>query len=160
MNAAADGVPLPSPEVPGAKRPRFSSILPEIPEDFLREEFYRPASGPGGQHVNRTETGVRLRFFFRACPALSEGWKSRLAQAAGAGEDDESIVILSRRSRSLRQNREEAFRRLRELLNRTRRAPVPRRPTKPTKASKERRLASKARRSALKRSRSSAVSEE
>lgn len=155
----ADGESHPSPDAGNASRPRLSSILPEIPEEFLREEFYRPASGPGGQHVNRTETGVRLRFFFRACPVLSEGWKSRLAQAAGAGPDDESIVILSRRSRSLRQNREEALRRLRELLNKTRRAPVPRRPTKPTRASKERRLASKSRRSALKRSRSS-VSDE
>jgi len=156
----AEGEPCPSSDAAGAKCPRRPSILPEIPEEFLHEEFYRPAAGPGGQHVNRTETGVRLRFFFRACPVLSEGWKSRLAQAAGAKPDDESIVILSRKSRSLRQNREEAFRRLRELLNQTRRAPVPRRPTKPTRASKERRLASKSRRSALKRSRSSAVSDE
>ena len=38
---------------------RAHSALPEIPAEFLQEEFYRPASGPGGQHVNRTETGVR-----------------------------------------------------------------------------------------------------
>lgn len=137
-----------------------SSSLAEIPGEFLQEEFYRPASGPGGQHVNRTETGVRLRFFFRACPMLSEGWKSRLAEAAGADPGEDSIVILSRNSRSLKQNRKEAFHRLQQLLLQTRRAPVPRRATKPTRASKERRLASKARRSALKRSRGSAVSED
>ena len=158
MNAAGGGPDL-SPDVRNTGRPRLSPLLPEIPEEFLREEFYRPASGPGGQHVNRTETGVRLRFFFRACPVLSEEWKNRLARAAGAGPDDESLVILSRRSRSLRQNREEAFRRLRQLLEQTRRAPAVRRPTKPTKASKERRLASKSRRSALKRSRSSVQDE-
>ena len=64
---------------------RAHSALPEIPAEFLQEEFYRPASGPGGQHVNRTETGVRLRFFFRNCPVLSEGWKRRLAEAARRG---------------------------------------------------------------------------
>lgn len=155
MNAAGGDPDLSSPDARNTNRPRLSALLPEIPDEFLREEFYRPASGPGGQHVNRTETGVRLRFFFRACPVLSEGWKSRLARAAGADPEEDSIVILSRKSRSLRQNREEAFRRLRQLLDQTRRAPVPRRPTKPTRASKERRLASKARRSALKRARNS-----
>jgi len=155
MTTPAGGEHDLSPDVRNTSRPRLSALLPEIPDEFLREEFYRPSSGPGGQHVNRTETGVRLRFYFRACPALSDGWKSRLAQAAGAGPDEDSIVILSRRSRSLRQNREEAFRRLRQLLDQTRRAPVPRRPTKPTRASKERRLASKSRHSALKRSRAS-----
>lgn len=157
MSTADDGTKLSSPA--GNGKLSRSRLLPEIPDEFLQEEFYRPASGPGGQHVNRTETGVRLRFFFRACPILSEGWKNRLARAAGVEPDEESIVILSRRSRSLRQNREEAFRRLCQLLSQTRRAPVPRRPTKPTRASKERRLASKSRRSALKRSRS-AVSDE
>ena len=148
MKTPPDAEPASSaPSLPAQRR------LPEIPGEFLCEEFYRPSAGPGGQHVNRTETGVRLRFYFRACPALSEGWKHRLAEATGTGPDEECIVILSRRSRSLRQNREEAFRRLRQLLDQTRRAPVPRRPTKPTKASKERRLASKSRRSALKKTR-------
>lgn len=146
---------------PAGKDDRANSawLLPEIPGEFLQEEFYRPASGPGGQHVNRTETGVRLRFFFQDCPVLTEGWKRRLAEAAGAGPEEDSIVILSRNSRSLKQNREEAFRRLQQLLRQTRRAPAPRRPTKPTRASKERRLASKSRRSALKRSRGSVPEE-
>ena len=157
MKTTSPTEPVPS-DGDGRRSPA-SRLMPDIPAEFLHEEFYRPASGPGGQHVNRTETGVRLRFYFRDCPVLSEGWKKRLAEAAGAAPEDPFIVILSRQSRSLRQNREEAFRRLQQLLRQTRRAPTPRRPTKPTKASKERRLAAKSRRSSLKRTRGS-VSEE
>ena len=133
--------------------------LSQIPEEFLREEFIRPAAGPGGQHVNRTANGVRLHFLFRLCPLLSDDGKERLAKKAAPYLQNDEIILCVHDSRSLQQNRREARSRLESLLEASCRAPKVRRPTKPTKASRERRLASKARRSDVKRGRTKITGE-
>ncbi len=125
----------------------------DIPEAFLYEEFVRSAAGPGGQHVNRTESTVRLHFRFRDCPGMTDAFRSRLARLACVSELDEELIVQERSSRSLQQNREKARERLGGLLAKAAVVPKKRRPTKPTKASKERRLASKSKRSRLKKER-------
>lgn len=129
-------------------------ILEDIPETALAEEFVRLASGPGGQHVNRTESAVRLHFYFSACPGVEGAFRTRLCRLAGVEEDAGEIVISASKFRSLKRNREDAREKLSELLLRASVIPKTRRPTKPTKASRERRLASKAKHSQRKRERS------
>ena len=121
-------------------------ILP--PEEELEEEFVRTASGPGGQNVNKTSTAVRLVYRFMESDFLSEDAKERLKALIG-GEKD-FISILARESRSLPMNREAARIRLSNLLKTAKKAPKKRKATKPTRASREKRLAAKARRSEIK----------
>lgn len=128
--------------------------LEDVPEEALTEEFVRFAAGPGGQHVNRTESAVRLHFRLSACPDLEDGFRARLCRLAGAAGDADEIVLTCAESRSLHRNRELAREKLGELLLRASAVPKKRRPTKPTKASRERRLASKAKHSQRKRERS------
>ena len=118
------------------------------PEDELEEEFVRTASGPGGQNVNKTSTAVRLVYRFMESDFLSEAAKERLKILIG-GEKD-FISILARESRSLPDNREAARIRLSNLLKSALKVPKKRKPTKPTRASQEKRLAKKARRSEIK----------
>lgn len=127
--------------------------VPEIPRDDLLEEFIRPATGPGGQHVNRTESAVRLHFYFRRTTAIPEDWKDRLALLAGNQLMGDEIVIVSRETRSLNRNRERARERLHELLLRASVVPKKRKKTKPTRSSVEKRLASKSRRAEIKQNR-------
>ena len=119
------------------------------PEEELEEEFLRSATGPGGQNVNKTATAVRLTYRFMESDFLSANAKERLRMQCGA----DFVSFLARESRSLPENREAARRRLAALLETVRKEPRKRRPTKPTRASKERRLESKSRRSAIKSSR-------
>ncbi len=119
------------------------------PEEELEEEFVRSANGPGGQNVNKTATAVRLTYRFMESDFLSANAKERLRVQCNA----DFVSFLARESRSLPENREAARRRLAALLESVRKEPRKRRPTKPTRASKERRLESKSRRSALKSSR-------
>lgn len=119
------------------------------PEEELEEEFVRSANGPGGQNVNKTATAVRLTYRFMESDFLSANAKERLRVQCNA----DFVSFLARESRSLPENREAARRRLAALLESVRNEPRKRRPTKPTRASKERRLESKSRRSALKSSR-------
>lgn len=114
-------------------------------EDELREEFIRPASGPGGQHLNKTSNGVRLIFDHLACDGLPDFVKARLGATP--------VIIVAKESRSLQQNRQLARQKLHALLEKAFIVPKTRKKTKATRASQERRLASKARRSSIKNDR-------
>ena len=124
-----------------------------IPQEDLYEEFVRSAAGPGGQHVNRTESAVRLHFKYLQCAILPDDMKERLSSIAAPWIQGDEIVIQVRESRSLLRNREMAQHRLITLLDAAAIVPKKRKKTKPTRASVERRLAGKSRRSEVKRTR-------
>lgn len=125
-----------------------------IPEEELEEEYVRPSSGPGGQHQNKTENGVRLQWDIAKTAILTDAQKERLRVLASPYMQGDLLVVMERSSRSLARNREHARERLRELALASRPEPRKRRPTKPTKASKERRLKEKAARGRIKALRS------
>jgi ribosome-associated protein len=123
----------------------------EIDEREIDEQFVR-ASGPGGQNVNKLSTAVQLRFDVRHSPSLPPDVRTRLERLAGARlTRDGILVIIAQRHRTQARNREDALERLVELIRQAAVAPVKRRPTKPTKASRERRIESKKRQSSIKR---------
>jgi ribosome-associated protein len=125
-----------------------------IPESELTERFVR-AAGPGGQHVNRTESAVELRFDAAQSPSLPESMRARLlARHDRRINADGVVVIQARRFRDQARNREDARERLLGLLRNATRAPKKRIPTRPTRASKERRLQGKQRRGRIKKTRS------
>ena len=124
-----------------------------LDEAELVERFVR-AGGPGGQHVNKTNTACELRFDVRRSPSLSEAVKHRLERLAGARlTQDGVIVIFADEHRSQQMNREAAQARLVALIRQAAVAPKTRRPTRPTLGSKIRRLEGKARRSGVKSTR-------
>lgn len=124
-----------------------------IPEEELHEEFMR-SSGPGGQHVNKTSTAVRLRFDAAHSPSLPEDIRERALKLAGnRATDAGEILIDAQQYRSQERNRHDARRRLTELLERAARPPKKRRKTRPSKAAHERRLQEKRRRSEKKQMR-------
>lgn len=125
-----------------------------IPEEEFEEEYVRPSSGPGGQHQNKTENGVRLQWNVAATAVLTDAQKDRLRVLAAPYMLGDLLVVMERSSRSLARNRERARERIRELALAALPTPRKRRPTKPTKASKERRLKEKAARSRIKALRS------
>ena len=109
------------------------------------------ASGPGGQHVNTTDSAVILRFDVVASRGLPEAVKYRLAALAGSRMTREGVIVLrSEGSRSQMLNREEVRQRLVAMIQEATIVPKKRRPTKPTKGSQVRRVEGKARRSAVK----------
>jgi ribosome-associated protein len=117
----------------------------EIEESFVR------AAGPGGQHVNKTSTAVQLRFDVRHSPSLPAEVRARLERLAGRRLTREGVLVLvAQGERSQKRNREEALARLVSLVRAAARPPVPRKKTRPTRASKERRLDGKKRQGALK----------
>ena len=109
------------------------------------------ASGPGGQHVNKTSSAIELRFDVAASPSLTPEVKARLTKVAGSRMTQEGeLLIFAQSHRSQEMNRQDAIGRLIALIQRAAEAPKPRKKTRPTKASKERRLAAKLRRSGVK----------
>lgn len=126
-----------------------------IDERELTESFVR-ASGPGGQHVNTTASAVQLRFDALGSPNLSDDLKSRLRGVAGSRMTQDGVIVITAESfRSQLRNREDALERLVGLLREAAvRKPV-RRATRPTLASKKRRLDAKGRRSTIKADRRS-----
>jgi ribosome-associated protein len=121
-----------------------------IEERELEEHFVR-ASGPGGQNVNKLSTAVQLRFDVRRSPSLGADVRMRLERMAGRRlTRDGVLVIMAQRHRTQERNRQDALDRLIALIQEASVAPRPRRPTKPTRGSKERRLASKKNRSTIK----------
>jgi ribosome-associated protein len=125
-----------------------------IDEGELTERFVL-SSGPGGQNVNKVSTAVELRFSVRDSPSLPDGLKSRLMRLAGARMTQEGVLVISaQRYRSQQRNRQDAQERLFELIRAAAEVPKRRRATRPTLASKERRLTAKTVRSGTKSMRS------
>ena len=113
------------------------------------------ASGPGGQNVNKVSNAVELRFDAAAWDALPATARPRLRRIAGRRMTDEGLVVIdAQRFRSLEQNRADAFERLVTMIRESLVEPKPRRKTRPTRASKERRLAGKTRDAKTKKLRS------
>lgn len=132
--------------------PATIAITPHIAieERELDETFVR-ASGPGGQNVNKLSTAVQLRFDLRASPNIPPGMKARAEKLAGQRLTREGVIVISAdRFRTQEQNRDDARARLVELLRRAAVVPKVRRKTRPTLASKKRRIEGKKRRSEIK----------
>jgi ribosome-associated protein len=126
----------------------------QIGEKEIEESFVR-SSGPGGQNVNKLSTAVQLRFDVRQSPSLSDAVKERLIRLAGNRMTQEGVlVLLAQRHRTQERNRQDALERLIDLIRDAAKPPVPRRATKPTFGSRQRRLEGKSHRSAIKSLRS------
>ncbi|MBK9303490.1 MAG: aminoacyl-tRNA hydrolase [bacterium] len=124
-----------------------------IAEDELSFSFVR-ASGPGGQNVNKVSTAVQLRFDAANSPNLPEAVRARALRLAGRRATTEGVIVLdARRHRTQERNRQDAVERLVALLQRAAELPKPRTSTKPTRASRIKRLDDKRRRAAVKRAR-------
>ncbi len=121
-----------------------------IDESEIEESFVR-SSGPGGQNVNKLSTAVQLRFDVRASPSLPNDVALRLMRLAGRRiTKDGVLVLIAQNHRTQERNRAEAQDRLVALIQEAAVRPTPRRATKPTKASKLRRIEGKKRRSGIK----------
>ena len=122
-----------------------------IDEDELVLKAVR-ASGPGGQHVNKTSSAVELRFDALSSPNLPDGVKARVKGVAGRRMNLEGVIVLqAEQFRSQERNRMDAIERLVEILRKAAEPPPPpRKKTRPTKASRERRLVAKKTRGSVK----------
>ena len=126
-----------------------------LDEREIEEHFVR-ASGPGGQNVNKLSTAVQLRFDVRHSPSLPPEVRARLERIAGSRlTRDGILVIIAQRHRTQVRNRQDALDRLIEFIRQAAVAPVKRRPTRPTRASREHRIEGKKRRAGIKKLRHS-----
>jgi len=123
-----------------------------LPESELTWRFSR-SSGPGGQHVNTTDTRVELVWSLASTTSLSDAQKERVARTLHHRLNDGALTIVAARYRSQHRNREDARVRLEDLVARALVPPKARHATKPSKAARQRRLDEKKRRADVKRSR-------
>jgi ribosome-associated protein len=122
-----------------------------VPDEELQFDYIR-SPGPGGQNVNKVASAVQLRFNVRGSTCLDEWTRQRLGILAGRRMTrDGWLVLTAHRHRTQENNRRDALERLSELIEEASHRPTPRRPTKPTSGSRERRLAGKKQRTAVKR---------
>ncbi len=121
-----------------------------LAEDEIEAAFTR-AQGPGGQHVNTTDSAVQLRFDVRRSPSLPEPVKARLCALAGRRMTQDGVLLIqSQAQRSQALNRADALAKLVALIQAACQAPRPRKATRPSRASQTRRLDGKAKRGAVK----------
>lgn len=123
----------------------------QVPEDEYELAWSR-APGPGGQNVNKLATACQLRFRVATTSLLDEAGRERLRRLAGRRlTQEDELLIDAHRHRTREANRRDALERLVRLVEAARHVPKARRPTRPTRASKERRIESKKHRQATKR---------
>lgn len=133
-------------ESPCSRDPRWLAAA----EDEIIEKAAR-ASGPGGQHVNKTSTAIELRFDVRGSPSLPDDVKARLETLGGSRLTQEGVLVLfAQEHRSQEMNRQAARQRLMALFREAAIRPKARRPTRPTLASRLERLQGKTHRSRVK----------
>jgi ribosome-associated protein len=138
----------------------MKDILAIIDEKELQWAYVQ-SSGPGGQNVNKVATSVQLRFDVAHSASLPEDVRGRLARLAGRRFTQDGVLIIeAKRYRTQEKNRQDALKRLADLLQKASEKPKTRRKTKPTQASKQQRLAKKRRRSEVKRLRGESPSRE
>ena len=138
------------PHVPSATAPIWVTGSLTIDPSEIEESFVR-ATGPGGQHVNKTSSAVQLRFDVRNSPSLPHDVRWRLEKLAGSRlTNDGVLVLIAQSQRSQKRNREEALERLVELVREAAHRPTPRVKTRVSKAAKRRRVDDKKRHGTIK----------